>query len=89
MKFSRPSICDATKEQLQVFMELDINLLPLNTIFVLLLNEADSLEDVGDVVDPPLLLHVQRVRGLKAEKRLVDFEIKNGWQLPKLNLLKI
>ena len=40
-------------------------LLPLNTILVLLLDEADALEDVGDVVDPPLLLHVQRVRSLR------------------------
>ena len=43
----------------------DVDLLPLNTVLVLLLDESDALEDVGDVVDPSLLLHVQGVSGLK------------------------
>ena len=41
--------------------------LPLDAILVPLLYEADALEDVGDVVDPALLLHLQQVRGLKSE----------------------
>ena len=40
-------------------------LLPDDAVLVLLLDQADSLEDVGDVVDAALLLHVQRVRGLR------------------------
>ena len=35
---------------------------PLDAVLVPLLDEADALEDVGDVVDAPLLLHLQHVR---------------------------
>ena len=35
---------------------------PLNAVLVPLLDEPDALEDVGNVVDSPLLLHLQHVR---------------------------
>jgi hypothetical protein len=45
---------------------------PLNTVLVPLLDEPDALEDVGDVVDPPLLLDVQHLCGnLEVEQPLL------------------
>ncbi len=40
---------------------------PLYAVLVLLLDEPDALQHVGDVVDAALLLHVQGVRGLRGE----------------------
>ena len=34
---------------------------PLNAVLVPFLDEPDALEDVSDVVDAPLLLHLQHV----------------------------
>ena len=38
--------------------------LPLDAVFVPLLDEPDALQHIGDVVNPPLLPHIQGVRGL-------------------------
>lgn len=36
---------------------------PLHVVFGLLLDEVDAFQDIGDVVNPPLL-HFQHLRGL-------------------------
>lgn len=39
--------------------------LPLDAVLALLLYEADTLEDVCDVVDAPFLTYLQKIRGLR------------------------
>ena len=40
------------------------NLLPLDAVLVLFLDEVDPFQDVGDVIDSPLLLDIQLVCSL-------------------------
>ena len=46
---------------------------PLDEVLVSLLDESDALEDVCDVVDATLLLHVQGVGSLEKRKMLNIF----------------
>ena len=59
---------------------------PLNAVFVPLLDEPDALEDVGDVVDAPLLLHLQHVRGnLQVQQAVLGllWKLENNFHLEK------
>lgn len=74
---------------LYTYKRANVHSLPLNTILGLLLDQADALQYIGDVIDAPLLSDSQGVCCLQEQKKLSKHTLSHQKQNNLINYFKM